>query len=319
MRPHHLIKRNAKSKQRKQKTQHQRMRRQEYEEEKDPVASIDVANFIQQPDPDNEAIEDPMQFKNRQRDPKYDDDIESLINIEMSLQNTHQNLQESLDDLNGSYKQTGQELPYSDKHVNNEFSDDIHKQNLSPKTKAGEKLSRRNAIPFFSHKSKEKKHKKRRLFNFGMKKTSSTTSIPSLMAKFDSLKPGYKNQLVKVKRSSLERFCPLCKKQVIKNSNEKGSHNSRQYFQRKQKQEVPGYKKHNIRLKEKREKRESKKYNKIDVPDNLNNDTFTHKLINELDEVQKKLDALEIKFPERLMEKIKTQKNNINPTQMTLF
>ncbi|PZC72658.1 uncharacterized protein LOC110381340 isoform X1 [Helicoverpa armigera] len=290
--------------------------RQEYDYDRSPV-EFDVASFIQ---PDEESIEDDeamMRYKNKKRRKAKNYDYGTIIG--MNLDESNRKREKSADYLNMGDAPSDLNInpplfkdSVNSKHLNYNSLDDLHGEKYGHEkfrniykddllmdqnvVHSHEKKCTLKTIkfPFFSHNKSEpmkpKKNKKRKLFFFNGNRRE----------KVDDIKMGDDPIIhYKMKRSFEERLCPACKKKYLTNP-ESGDdlkkipkrliHNSRQYFQNnvdsRLKEDVKTIRNNmeaftdehfDERTREKRDDRERQ--------------------LKELEEVQRKIDNVEIHIP----------------------
>ncbi|KAJ8719332.1 hypothetical protein PYW08_011507 [Mythimna loreyi] len=288
--------------------------------DRSPV-EFDVASFIQPETDNSEADEVFRGHKNKRRwsdnkpfdigsmmknddinsklekSPDYMSMGDSLPDLSMSqplskdLLNAKHFGYNPLDDLNaGKYGHEKFRNIYKDDLLLNQNT--IHNQEKKCSLKAIK-------FPFFSHNKSEvlkpKKNKKRKLFFFNNSKKE-MAKIPDFNKMNDDTMITYK-----IKRSYEQRLCPACKKIFVatmdhdrpkKRNPSKIIHNSRQYYQNALpdatlKEEIKDYRTNKISSNKKRsnEKYRTKRYER-------------ERQLKELEEVQKKIDAVQIHVPQ---------------------
>uniref|UniRef100_A0A2A4JSP2 Uncharacterized protein n=1 Tax=Heliothis virescens TaxID=7102 RepID=A0A2A4JSP2_HELVI len=289
--------------------------RQEYDYDRSPV-EFDVASFIQ---PDEESVENDetsMRYRNKKRRRTKNYDYGTILG--MNLDDSNKKRDKSADYLNMGDGPSDLNInpplfkdSINSKHFNYNSLDDLHGEKYGHEkfrniykddllmdqnvVHSHEKKCTLKAIkfPFFSHNKSEplkpKKNKKRKLFCFnGPKKEKDFKMGDDPIMHF------------KKKRSFEERLCPACKKKFLtdaglgdelKKNPKRLIHNSRQYFQNgidsKLKEDVKTIRRNMEAFTDEnfedktREKREDDR----------------DRQLKELEEVQRKIDNVEIHVP----------------------
>ncbi|XP_022826975.1 uncharacterized protein LOC111356735 [Spodoptera litura] len=295
--------------------------RHEYDYDRNPV-EFDVASFIQ---PDDDLVEEDgisMRQRNNKRKISKNYDYGSLLGLNvddkkrdrspdyLSMSDASPNLNFNPDILKNvnSLSVNPQHLSYkslddlhSQKYGNEKFRN-IYKDDLLMDQNVvhshEKKCTLKNIkFPFFSHNKSEplkpKKNKKRKLFCFNCPKKGS--KYPDEPKIGDEIFGHYK-----IKRSFEDKLCPVCKKKFLaslaqnerrKKASRRVLHNSRQYYQNispeaKMKNNVKNFRRKNVAFT--REVPETTRSKREDSRD---------RQLKELEEVQKKIDNVEINVP----------------------
>ncbi|CAH2090019.1 unnamed protein product [Euphydryas editha] len=231
-------------------------------DDKESLAHIDVASFIQNPD---DASFNGYEKKGRRPASNYIDDnliMNAEYNKDRSLD--YQGLESNnIPEVNIYSGKRIHQHPNINTHPNDEINENLYKSheiksvrdNTSFDTNhrhahAEKKCILKNMkIPFFSRDkvttSKTKKNKKRKLFGFrNSKKNTNLTKFTGSNSNDVRLTTKEPQSFKINKRSYFEKLCPVCKQKFMSNSNtdfmEKFRrtannviHNSRQYYQNK--------------------------------------------------------------------------------------
>ncbi|KAF9416486.1 hypothetical protein HW555_006153 [Spodoptera exigua] len=296
--------------------------RHEYDYDRSPV-EFDVASFIQA---DDELVEEdgiPMKQRNNKRRTSKNSEYGNLMGLNVDEKkrerspdylgmneaspdmkynpplfkdtnsislNSKQPNYNSLDDLHGE--------KHGHDKFRNTYKDDLLKNHNAVHTHEKKCTLKNIKFPFFSHNKSEplkpKKNKKRKLFCFNCPKKGSKYSVENMMDDDDSLSH------FKIKRSFEDRLCPACKKKFLvsleqnerrKKASRKMLHNSRQYYQNispeaKLKENLKNLRRNNV-------------MNTYDIPEitRTKREEDRERQLKELEEVQRKIDNVEINVP----------------------
>ncbi|XP_035437578.2 uncharacterized protein LOC118267611 isoform X1 [Spodoptera frugiperda] len=301
--------------------------RHEYDYDRSPV-EFDVASFIQ---PDDELVEEdgiPMRQRSNKRRTSKNYEYGSLMGLNVDdkkreRSSDYMNMNDAPPELNFNpqlFKDTNS-LSLNQKQLNYNGLDDLRGEKFGHEKFRNiykdELLMDQNIVhshekkctlknikfPFFSHNKSEplkpKKNKKRKLFCFNCPKKGSKYPDETKMG--DEIKMGddvfghYK-----IKRSFEDRLCPVCKKKFMvslqqnerrKKASRRMLHNSRQYYQNispvaKSKENKKMFRRHNVGY----------THGTPDTTRSKREDARDRQL-KELEEVQRKIDNVEINIP----------------------
>ncbi|XP_072948785.1 uncharacterized protein [Epargyreus clarus] len=205
--------------------------------DKDPVAQIDVANFIKSAEDESFGENDPYEFQhsNIKHLNNYNDygNLDGINSDEKAYNNEdysdvnaespHENPPNLNLDATSTENKGGKAIPGFDSTLKKKLDDEsFSKSNVHYQQK---KCALKNIkLPFFSHNksatTKGKKNKKRKLYGFtklrkGKTPKENSEKLPSKSIVPDPHNP-YKYYKIN-KRSYIERLCPACKRKFIMN------------------------------------------------------------------------------------------------------